>query len=68
MNGRTAKALRRQVYGDNSLKEPRQYLAVSVKRNLSGGTITSHVGSIINHPHSLRAKYRAAKRTAKERP
>lgn len=49
MSGRKAKALRRAVYGDLSLKAPRAYMRASF-------------GTIINHPQSLRAIYQSEKR------
>jgi hypothetical protein len=50
MNGKKAKAIRRDVYGDQSQREPRQYA-----RTNSGG--------IINRPDSLRALYQKAKKS-----
>lgn len=48
MSGRKAKALRRDVYGDLSLKAPRAYMRASF-------------GMIINHPQSARAAYQRGK-------
>ena len=49
MNGRKAKALRREVYGDGSRRPKRQYV-----RGRNGG--------IENAPNSLRARYQSAKK------
>jgi hypothetical protein len=50
MNGTKAKSIRKKVYGDQSLKQPRSYLRKET------------TGQIINHPSSLRAKYLRAKK------
>jgi hypothetical protein len=49
MNGRKAKALRKKVYGDGSLRVRRVY-----------GRLNN--GQIVNDPSSPRAIYQAAKR------
>jgi len=49
MRGTKAKAIRKAVYGDQSLRQKRQYVQIT-------GT-----GVIWNHPDSLRAKYQQAK-------
>ena len=54
MSGKRSKALRRQVYGDQSLQNPRRYVRYS-PGNQRGGYL-------INAPDSLRARYQAAKR------
>jgi hypothetical protein len=51
MRGKKAKALRKIVYGDMSLRTPRKYLEVKMGR----GRV------IYNDPKSLRAKYQRAK-------
>ena len=48
MNGRTAKRLRRETYGDLSLKNPRRYVLLES-------------GAIRLHPADPRARYRRAK-------
>lgn len=53
MNGRKAKALRKEIYGDDSKRPKRVY------GYLKG------VEGIRNHPASPRAKYQALKRQAK---
>ena len=65
MNGKKAKAIRRRVYGDQSTRQPRQYLAI-----LRGWVTDIHhhahaVTQRINKPGSLRALYQAAKRGAR---
>ena len=49
MSGRRAKALRRRIYGDLSLRSSRRYVRVN------GSTLA-------NAPESLRARYQQAKR------
>ena len=49
MNAKRAKTLRRQVYGDSSLKAERRYLQAPR-------------GMILNDPASLRAQYQRAKK------
>ena len=49
MNGQKAKAIRKEVYGDKSKRNPRQYV--------KDGT-----GAIMCAPSSLRAKYKAVKK------
>lgn len=48
MNARTAKVLRKHVYGDQSLRLPRRYLRTAK-------------GPIINDPVTRRARYQKAK-------
>ena len=48
MSQSTAKALRRQVYGDNAFRGKRSYIRNGL--------------TILNHPASLRAIYQKAKR------
>jgi hypothetical protein len=55
MNGKKAKAIRRKIYGDMSLKEKRKYIGIQYKPL----SVT-----IKNHPAGLRAKYQAAKKAA----
>jgi hypothetical protein len=54
MRGTKAKRLRKQIYGDTSLRVERSYIRQSGRYYRGGG--------IINHPDSPRAKYQAAKR------
>lgn len=54
MNAKHAKALRRQVYGDSSLKVERRYMMTR------GGQWSK--GMIFNDPASLRAQYQRAKK------
>ena len=49
MNEKKAKKLRKEIYGDMSLRIDRNY-------------VRDGRGAIRNHPESLRAKYQAAKR------
>lgn len=53
MNEKKAKALRRDVYGDASLRTPRDYVATPGRRGQN----------LKNKPGGLRAKYQAAKRS-----
>lgn len=48
MNAKKAKRLRREIYGDTSLKIKRKYVVIS--------------GGIANHPDSPRAKYQLAEK------
>ena len=61
MNGRQAKAVRRKVYGEQSLRQKRRYVRVNNQRSLKTGDMVP--GTIMNAPDSLRALYQAAKRT-----
>jgi len=56
MRGKVAKRIRKEVYGDLSLKQKRRYVWVK------------GMGNVVNDPKSLRAKYQVAKKryTAKE--
>jgi hypothetical protein len=56
MNGKKAKAIRRAVYGDQSLRQKREYESVVLGR--------SRLGTIRNVAGSLRSRYQKAKRTA----
>ncbi len=49
MNGKKAKAIRKEVYGDISLRIKRNYVVLIS-------------GEIVNHPASYRAKYQKAKK------
>lgn len=55
MRGTKAKAIRRAVYGDQSLRNRRSYVAVRLGAPDRGETI-------INDPHGLRARYQKEKR------
>lgn len=57
MNSKKAKALRKKVYGDSSLKGKREY-GEKNHRQVKGG-ITK---TIFNQPDTLRAKYQKAKK------
>ena len=61
MNGKQSKALRRAIYGEQSLRQPRRYL------RWNNGEGPNHEkpfpGTIQNHPRSLRARYQRAKRS-----
>lgn len=50
MNGKKAKKIGKEIYGDMSIKMDRQYV-----RN-------EKTGKIYNHPESPRAKYQSAKK------
>jgi hypothetical protein len=60
MRGTKAKAIRRAVYGDQSLRNPRKYVAIQHGVDKQDQPIIQ----IRNHPDSLRAKYQQAKRCA----
>lgn len=62
MNGGKAKKLRKEVYGDKSLRQRREYERLRNQRHGKTGEMTE--GTIINKPGSLRAKYQRAKRAA----
>ena len=53
MSGRRAKAMRREVYGDLSLRTPRKYFMVENR---------AYIGQIVNDPKGLRALYQRAKK------
>lgn len=61
MNGRVAKALRREVYGEASIRGKREYLPVATKRWHRPTT------QRVNAPGSLRAAYQDAKRRIRAR-
>ena len=52
MNARKAKALRRKVYGEQSLRQERTYSREAWNSK----------GQLLNHPDSLRAKYQQLKK------
>lgn len=56
MNGKKAKKIRRQVYGDQSLRSPRSYEADIVFTRKGARRIIRNVST------SLRALYQAAKK------
>ena len=66
MNGSKAKALRRKVYGEQSQRGSREYVAAY--NAWAWRALGSHLantlapGTITNKPGTLRAKYQAAKR------
>jgi len=62
MNGSKAKAIRRCVYGEQSLRQKRRYVRLNNQRDRKTGDMVP--GTILNAPDSLRARYQAAKRTA----
>lgn len=75
MNGRRAKALRRAVYGDASLRSERVYDHRIMKRSapipgaVPGLDGLMPVGMCVttrNRPGSLRARYQAAKAASKK--
>lgn len=49
MNNRKAKKLRKEIYGEQSIKQKRKYLI-------------NDKGNIINDPKSLRSQYQSLKR------
>jgi hypothetical protein len=59
MRGIKAKRLRKEVYGDTSLKIQRQYIG---GRKSEAMDPWSPVLPVRNHPDSLRAKYQLAKK------
>jgi hypothetical protein len=70
MRGSKAKAIRRKVYGDQSLRQPRQYDETNHRRKLvesdwlyTGARIVN-THTLVNAPSSLRAKYQAEKKVA----
>ncbi len=64
MRGSKAKAIRREIYGDQSIRTERNYRAIQRGRvrNKDGEVFT--LPQIINDPESLRARYQRAKRGA----
>jgi hypothetical protein len=60
MSGRRAKAIRRAVYGDQSQRQARRYVALRNQRYDKDGEYVR--GTILNHPDSLRAQYQRTKR------
>lgn len=66
MNAKKAKALRKKIYGDQSLRQPREYMPTNHRQVLGrddkGATIIRTSVTLVNAPGSLRAKYQAAKK------
>jgi hypothetical protein len=62
MNGKKAKRIRSEVYGDNSLREKREYKRLRNQFDPWQGRFVQ--GTIINKHGSLRDKYQRAKRSA----
>ena len=60
MSGKKAKAIRRKVYGDQALRQPRKYGRLRNQRDEKTGDMIP--GTIYNKPDSLRARYQAAKK------
>ena len=63
MNAKKAKALRRAVYGEQSLRQKREYIRLDNHRDKMTGAFVA--GTIINKPGTLRATYQGAKKTAR---
>lgn len=59
MRGTKAKKLRREIYGDTSLKIARQYIGGRKSESINPW---SPMLPLRNHPDSLRAKYQLAKK------
>lgn len=57
MNSKAAKRLRREIYGDQSIRQERVYRGVIVKLTETG----QRLFQVINDPGSLRARYQKAK-------
>jgi len=64
MNVKKAKALRKEVYGDTSIREKRKYVGI-VKKVYRMGEKQIPCVQIINDPTSKRAIYQKAKREQK---
>ncbi len=62
MNAIRAKALRRQIYGDTSLKIERRYFRMVPRFQEKTGKLRPSWGTIINDPASPRAQYQRAKK------
>lgn len=62
MNAKRAKALRRQVYGEMSLRAKRRYLQLAPKDYGKTEKERAPWGTIVNDPASLRAQYQWAKK------
>lgn len=68
MNARKAKRLRREAYGDQSLRAEREYqqrvykIAPVSRRDISDPDITGEVRTIRNKPGTPRAVYQALKK------
>ena len=60
MRGTKAKKIRKEVYGDTSLKVGRQYVGGKIGRVAKG----YRTGTIENAPGTPRARYQAAKKGA----
>ncbi len=58
MRGSKAKEIRRQVYGDQSLRQKRDYRIIRRKKS----TYSPESGQIVNAIGSLRALYQKAKK------
>jgi hypothetical protein len=63
MSEKTAKAIRKAVYGDLSQRESRRYMMVRNQCDPETGDPIQ--GTIFNDPASLRARYQRAKRLAR---
>ena len=61
MNSKKAKQLRKEVYGDTSIREKRQYVGI-VKKVYRAGEKQIPCVQILNDPTSKRAIYQKAKR------
>ena len=66
MNAKKAKALRKKIYGDQSLRQPREYMPTNhhqyTTRNDQGAVVVRTAVTLVNAPGSLRAKYQKAKK------
>jgi hypothetical protein len=60
MNGKKAKRIRKAIYGEQSLRQKREYVRL---RNQPDWKLGMILGTIMNAPDSLRARYQMAKRT-----
>ena len=64
MRGTRAKAIRRAVYGDQSLRQPRRYMLLTVAAGPKTARIRWTSTIVRNDPEGLRAKYQRAKGAA----
>jgi hypothetical protein len=60
MRGRKAKAVRKAVYGDNSLRQKREYFRINNSRHIRTGDLGP--GTVVNTSTSLRSIYQRTKR------
>lgn len=63
MNGKKAKQLRKEIYGDQSIRQRRKYNKKNDGTKMVIGTVI-RLFTLVNDPNSLRAKYQRAKRAS----